>query len=233
MTNFEFFRDKCKHTKYFYCQIVLNDYKLIIIDNDLQKLLSINEGNIFYFQGFWKDFRRNWFTKTSSDYKVIRHTNICEPVGYGIGIVHILFDKGIDVKIIEPFIPQLIESYRHDCKEAIIDWETKRDLITSMGMSNGDKILFKQVKELIRDFPHTFVLECSASESCMIAWNTIQIVINSGGEDDVIAYLSKHSWIKKYENQEYQKIRDIKDEEKRRESAKKIAELIRDNLQTL
>ena len=229
MTFFENFRENCKHIKYFYFQIVFKDYTLIIIDNDLQELFSVNENDIFYFHGCWKDFRLRWFSKTSSDYKVTRHTNIFKPVFYGISIVHILFDKGIDVEIIEPFIPQLIESYGHDCKEEIIGWETKRDLIT--GLSSNDKILFKKAEKLIIEFDWLIGAESAVSgerQWCMIVQNTIQIVRNNGGLNAVINYLAKYGGLNIWSWETEEEALEAR-EKHRIEVAEKIVELIKES----
>lgn len=214
MTNFELFCEKCKHTEYFYCQIVLTDYTLHLIKSDIQKLLSIKEDDVFYFTGYFQDFWLNkegeiehgsFYEEMSSDSKYSYKTKNRTPMSYGISIVHILFRKGVEVNLIEPFIPQLFESYtdkwtensrknslRH-WRDEIFSWETERDLHASL--SDDDKVLFKKMEDLIFEFDWMIPVESATSgegQFCVIVWDTIQIVRNGGGIDEVINRLAKH-----------------------------------------
>jgi len=110
---------------------VLKNYRLVLIDSELQELLLINEDDVFYFEGVWKIFNDDDEDnfKTHNDLAMIdSNTNVAEkeggnystsagvwnnPMGvFGIGIFHTLYGMGIGVEIIRPMIPQLFESYK-------------------------------------------------------------------------------------------------------------------------
>jgi len=134
MTSFEFFRGRCEHTKYFYFQVVLKDYTLLLLENDLPKLLSIDESDMLYFVAVWQTFKidKNGKVKSSDggfrkigsdsidtgnsddDFKFAPYTTYCYKKFYrsflGLHIPYNLYEK-IDTKILEAFIPELFDNY--------------------------------------------------------------------------------------------------------------------------
>ena len=272
MNNFKFFRRKCKHTEFFDCQIALKDYKLLFIENDLEKLLAVEENDVFYFTGGWKHYRYNRGKKTnikkfidiSSDYRKEDEYYFYEywdsTEVFNIEILYALFDRGVDLKILESYIPQLFElydalerqgeadfaedernlenkyykAYKHNYNVFLMNWDycingwrKKCDL--ALGMNDEDKVLYKQVEDMIGDcLPEIF---CDIPPGCEfrlfnIVWENIQIVRNGGREEEVYAYLLPHCWKHEYADPKLQKKYDIRDENQRRELAKKLVELI-------
>lgn len=53
MTNFQFFVERCEGSRHFFCQIVTNNRTFILIEDDLPKLLSVDESKIHVFIGAW------------------------------------------------------------------------------------------------------------------------------------------------------------------------------------
>jgi len=53
ITDFELLRERCKDKRLFYCNIVLKDYTLLMIGNDLQQLLSVNKDEVYYIECAW------------------------------------------------------------------------------------------------------------------------------------------------------------------------------------
>ena len=240
MTNFEFYCDRCKYTNYFECQIVLKDYTFYWIDNDLQKLLSIDKDDVFYFIGAWEYFEidngeiiksPNSFHTITSNSKDGRNVRInillydwLTPLS-GTEILYNLYSKDVAVEILDSFLPQLSECmkqkiYRKFEKQGygwnqkkdkrkqrrvkknrkillsawnkqITGWKQERDLKT--GFNNEDKILYEKVQDMIYEFQPEIQWDSAISgegQWCMIVWNTIQIVKNGGGENEVINHLS-------------------------------------------
>ena len=55
MNNFDFFLERCKDAKHFFCQIVLKDKTVIINENRLRWLLSEKQDEILVFIGTWQN----------------------------------------------------------------------------------------------------------------------------------------------------------------------------------
>jgi len=114
MTNFGFFRERCKKADYFCCNIVLNDMTLITIESDLTRLLAINKEDVFYFYGVWRFDTEYWRLTRDSDFNYIytfftadwrsSYSNL------RIDFLYSLHGK-IDTKILNSYIPKLFEAY--------------------------------------------------------------------------------------------------------------------------
>jgi len=257
MTSFEFFRGRCEHTKYFYCQIVLTDYALLFLENDLPKLLLINDSDILYFIAVWQTFKiekngkikssgtfRNISSnsvetgKSDDDFKFAPYTTYCvNPFmrGYfGLNVLYNLYDT-VDNQILETYIPMLFENYtaqksskklQEEWNETIKYWEGwKYERGIYLGLSREDKELYKQVENAIYHFDNDMERESAPSGEYSwfsIVWNSVQIVRNSGNEDDLVKHLSK---ISRNYSDEHRKAQESY-YNNRKEAAKKIIELV-------
>ena len=138
MTNFELFREHCKTTKKFKCHIFYKDNRFRIIDNDLTALEFINESDVFYFQGsaFAYDNATTGaiyaFPEDGEVYKsgsVVRFDINDEPAMtmyacLEVDILYELYNRGIDLNIIEALIPTLYNEWR---EEEIRDFEDETE----------------------------------------------------------------------------------------------------------
>ena len=278
MTNFEFFVKNCMNTKYFDCQIVLNDYALLLIECDLKALLAVEENDVFYFMGAWEHFcsdsgvknETSGFTYIASDYRNEDDDDLLEywysPDDFSVDILHELFDMGVDVEIIESYIPKLFEVYdvmarkdedvfaeklnKNNINEKepevedkyykaylwnykvflmnwdgwIYGWRKKCNLM--LGMSEEDKLLYKQVENLIRSICPSISCEIPPGcqwEWCKIVWGTIQVVRNGSISDEVYKYFSEHDM--RSDSELFQKMY----EQNRMELTEKLVKLIRES----
>jgi len=137
LTHFEFFREKCKTTQ-FVCHVFYTDYVLETIENDLPRLLSINEDKALYFHGAWKQSEHNgwvFFIETSSSSGSQRnasHIHGFFPHFLDTKILFDLCDMGVGLDTVKSLIPKLYEVYSRQAKAAgdiayrnfVENWET-------------------------------------------------------------------------------------------------------------
>jgi len=263
MKGFEFYRGRCKQTTYFYCQIVLKDYSLLLLENDLPKLLSINEDDILYFVAVWQPYeiKKNGKAKSSDggfrrissnsvdtgksalndDYTFAPY--VCYAMKkffgcyFGLDIIYNLHDK-VDAEILEAYIPRLFENYTAQNKPErfLNEWETEiaywkgwkheRDIF--LRLSKEDKVIYEQAQIIINNFDNTMKENTMPSGEYSwfsIVWNSVQVIRNGGGIDEVVEHLSKSG--RRY-GDEYKEQRNIY-ENNRKETAKKLIKLVREN----
>jgi hypothetical protein len=135
MAVFERFRRQCKHTKYFDCHIVLKDYTLLMIENDLPRLLLVNEDDVFYFNCIWEEFTIRddgsikdvgCYRKLSSEHDFGSTSGGREgylpEMAFSTDIPHALHDKGVNAEIIEALFPQMLECYKGQMERALEEW---------------------------------------------------------------------------------------------------------------
>ena len=136
---FDYYYKNCARGKLFASQIYLIDGTLILTEKDLAILESIDEEQIFFFQGIVQDFveeadvedgehtlmfevvesmSQEYFTKgffASSVLWYERKTVDISPMDtyelFEIDILYALVNKGIAFKAVEPLIPQLFQYY--------------------------------------------------------------------------------------------------------------------------
>jgi hypothetical protein len=87
MTNFEFFLEKCKEAKHFFCQIVLKDNTFILLENDYLPILrSVNESEMIVFIGMWHD------TLKKHNYFISLDSVLQDKPPYGLHTVYVWMD---------------------------------------------------------------------------------------------------------------------------------------------
>ena len=142
ITDFELLRERCKDKRLFYCNIVLKDYTLLMIGNDLQQLLSVNKDEVYYIEcAWWEAFgsssEHGLFMIINSYYDLGKHRCHLRRLScgdwfypyssFGIGILH-YFLNIIDIEVLDSYIPQMFEYYQayslKNEKEKIEAWDT-------------------------------------------------------------------------------------------------------------
>jgi len=124
MNNFEYFVENCRYTKYFDCQIVLRDYTLLLIEYDFKALSAVEVNDVLFFMGVWEHpysgsgekTEADRFAYITSDYRNKDDDDFLDdywysPEDFNVDLLHALFDMGVDVEIIESYIPRLFEVY--------------------------------------------------------------------------------------------------------------------------
>jgi len=134
-SHFDFYKQQLEKTEYFSCQIVLNDYTLVLLENDLQTLLSIDKDDVYYFIGCFKFFEIiNGEVVHDNSFRSINSNSMINKSGcydlawfsfdsneikfpadaiFGTRILFVLYDT-VDIDIINTMIPQLYESYKKE-----------------------------------------------------------------------------------------------------------------------
>ena len=127
---FERFRYECEERQ-FSCHIFYKDNTLEIIENNLDRLISINPADVVYFEGAWdlyKIRRHRRATKSTSDHSwehgsTQSLTDVCV---FGIGMLHRLPELGINISVVGSLIPQLYKKYEQQEKARGCELEFKR-----------------------------------------------------------------------------------------------------------
>jgi hypothetical protein len=138
MTKFKYFRAQCRSAKAFGCHIFYKNHVLETIDNDLPKLLSITEDDVFYFDGLCQfDDDELSHLHYRYAYTIIHTKSRSQPGGFYSrdnehpflafssspiyclpGMVYHLPGMGVDLDVVESLIPTLYDVYaqynKHD-----------------------------------------------------------------------------------------------------------------------
>ena len=121
MTNFAHFLEQCK-TSSFACQIFLKNNQLLLIKNDLDALRAVDEEQIFYFKGA---FRQNTGRFNGYDCRMETDSRLSGgriwsrsltpfPLIFGDELLYRLAEKGVDLAIVNDLLPVLYENYATD-----------------------------------------------------------------------------------------------------------------------
>jgi len=184
------FREKCKNTNYFYCNIVLKNMMLTFISNSLKQLMSVNEDDVLYFNGTWREkiSFKHINSKLFYENRDYCYDSINNPIPLcvlGVGTLYDLYGE-VDNATLESIAAQLHESYltylrqkrdkgkkwakkylrgfEKEWSEYIKYWRGwMHEKVLFSELSDEDKELYRETENIIDEFDDTMHLDTALS----------------------------------------------------------------------
>jgi len=144
ITKFEFFKEQCKDIQ-FLCHIFYKDETFITIENDLPRLMSVDENHILLFQGVWAHGKDEYYDLLSRKGFTHLSTTYVGDIG-DFDSTFILLELnglGVNIDVIDSLIPKLYEIYERRIRESQSpeyyrwfkedwDWRSFRDQLADL-----------------------------------------------------------------------------------------------------